>query len=185
MKVSRNVLKILRLNIKQVMMSGKKQDLKMLQGVNDMEQKLNELYGKIAETLNQTIPEIGIKFQFIVKYQKMFRKHIFIIILQEAINQFIAMIYLIYSILAKMNTINCGINYQTILQNYGMNLKITDKNSGRILHLYQKITGNLKLTMTIPICQMQVQENNFGYGSISIQALCLKMKKVKRLLKNT
>lgn len=43
-------------------MSGKKQDLKMLQEVNDMEQKLNELYGKIAETLNQTIPEIGIKF---------------------------------------------------------------------------------------------------------------------------
>jgi len=36
---------------------GKKQDLKMLQEENDMEGKLNEIYIKIANTIDETIPE--------------------------------------------------------------------------------------------------------------------------------
>mgnify|MGYP003733658919 CR=1 FL=1 len=36
---------------------GKRENLKILQEVNNMEEKLNEIYGKIAEALNDVIPE--------------------------------------------------------------------------------------------------------------------------------
>jgi uncharacterized protein (TIGR01741 family) len=39
------------------MMSGKRENSKMLQEVNSMERKLNEIYGKIADALNDVIPE--------------------------------------------------------------------------------------------------------------------------------
>lgn len=37
--------------------TGKKSDLKIVQEENKMEERLNEIYGKIANTLNETIPE--------------------------------------------------------------------------------------------------------------------------------